>query len=130
MLMAPPRGRSDESMRRRAEAGRASCLARRVLAERGLGGREAGDGNAERRAGDVVERELMAEGDRGRVAAVLAADADLELGARLAAALDADAHQFAHALAVDGDEGITGKNATRHVGAEKARRIIAGNADR
>src|SRR5262245_59336866 len=89
----------------------ALLLARRVLAERGLGGREAGDGNAERRAGDVVEREFMAEGDRGRVAAVLAADADLELGARLAAALDADAHQFAHALAVDGDEGIAGKNA-------------------
>src|SRR5262245_66214627 len=95
-----------------------------VLAERGLGRREAGDGDAERRAGDIVERELVAERDRGRVAAVLAADADLQLGARLAAALDADAHQFAHALAIDGDEGIAGENAARDVGAEKARGVV------
>src|SRR4029077_2915792 len=111
MPRARLRGRNDESMRRRAEAGRGSSLARHVLAERSLGRREAGDWDAERRAGDVVERELVAEGDRGRVAAVLAADADLELVARLPATLDADAHQLADALAVDGDEGIAGKNA-------------------
>ena len=47
-----------------------------------LGGGEAGDRHAEGRAGDVVQPDLVAEGDRGRVAAVLAADADLEVGPR------------------------------------------------
>jgi hypothetical protein len=75
-------------------------LPRRALAERGLGGGEACEGNAERRARDVIERNLVAERDGG----VLAADPDLELRLRLPTALDADPHQFAHALAVDGDE--------------------------
>jgi hypothetical protein len=38
----------------------------------------------------VVEADLMADGDRRRVAAVLAVDAELELRADAAAALDAD----------------------------------------
>src|SRR5436190_15784721 len=100
-----------------------------ALAERGLGGGEACDGNAERRARDVIERNLVAERDRSGVAAVLAADPDLELRLRLPTALDADPHQFAHALAVDGDERIARENPARHVGAEKARGVAAANAE-
>jgi Tol biopolymer transport system component len=49
----------------------------------GLGRGEAGDGHAEGRAADVVEADLVAEVHRRRVAAVLAADAELEvLGGR------------------------------------------------
>ena len=48
----------------------------------------------------------MAEGDRVRIAAVLAADADLEVGPRLAAALGADAHELADAVPIDGDERV------------------------
>src|SRR3954471_22984809 len=105
-----------------------SGLARRILAERGLRRRQPCDRHAERRARDIVERERVAEGHRGGIAAVLAADADLELGARLASAFDADAHQLAYALAVDGDEGIKRDNSARHVEAEKARRIITADA--
>src|SRR5439155_123235 len=43
----------------------------------------------------------MAELDRRRIAAVLPADADLETVARLAAALDGDAHHRADAVAVE-----------------------------
>ena len=43
----------------------------------------------------------MAEGDRLRLAAVLAADAELEVGTHAAAALDGELHQVADALLVD-----------------------------
>src|SRR4051812_9280946 len=48
-------------------------LAGGIFAQGGLGGGEAGDRNAEGRARDIVERDFVAEGDRGRVATVLAA---------------------------------------------------------
>src|SRR5581483_4229053 len=63
-----------------------------------LGRGEPGDGHPERRAGDVVEPDRVAEGNRIRVAAVLAADADLEVGARAPALLDGEPH-----LAPDAD---------------------------
>ena len=61
----------------------------------------------------------MAESHRSGIAAMLATDADLELRARLAPALDADPHQFAHALLVDGDEGVGRDDATRRIDAEE-----------
>ena len=76
------------------------------LAERRLRRREAGDRHAEGRAGDVVEPSLLAEGDRGRIAAVLAADAELDVRARRAAALGGDADQFADAVLVERDERV------------------------
>ena len=48
----------------------------------------------------------MAERDGGGIAAVLAADADLEIGTRLAAARDADLDEFTDAVAIDRDERI------------------------
>ena len=48
------------------------------------------DRHAIRRGADVVEADLFEEMNRRRIAAVLAADADLQIGPRLAAALDAD----------------------------------------
>src|SRR5580704_5113978 len=105
-------------------------LARRVLAERRLGGSQAGDRHAERRAGDVVETDLVAERDRGGVAAVLAANAELDVGPHLAAALDRDAHQFADTLAIESDERIDREDTLGRVDAEEARSIVAGNAER
>ena len=72
----------------------------------------------------------MAEGDRGRIAAVLAADADLQLRAHLAAALDADAHQFTDALLVDRHERIGRQDPARGINAEEARGVVARNAER
>src|SRR5580658_4766908 len=97
--------------------------ARQLLAERRLCGGETRDRHAERRARNVVEPDLVAERDRGRIAAVLAADAELEALAHLAAALARDRDQFADALAVDRDERIDGENALGGVGAEKARSV-------
>ena len=53
-------------------------LSRSPIGERRLRGREARDRHAERRAGHVVEPDPLDLGDRLRVAAVLAADPDLE----------------------------------------------------
>jgi len=78
---------------------------RALLRERRLGRGEPGDWHPVGRAGNVVEADLVAEADGGRIAAVLAADAELQVLARAAAALGADAHELAHPLAVDGDKG-------------------------
>jgi hypothetical protein len=58
--------------------------------DRGLGGGEAGDGHAVGRAGHVVQAELVAELHRVRIAAVLAADAELDVGTGAAALGDGD----------------------------------------
>ena len=65
-------------------------LPRGGLAEGGLRRGEPGDRHAVRRAGDVIESDRVAECHRGWIAAVFAADADLEIGAGLAAALKGD----------------------------------------
>src|SRR6185437_14483204 len=62
-------------------------LARDRSADRGLRRGKAGDRHAIGRAGDVVEADLVAEGDGSGIAAVLAADADLQIRPRLSAAL-------------------------------------------
>ena len=78
-----------------------SCRRMRLSPERRLRRGEAGDRDAERRARHVVEMRRLAEGDRGRIAAVLAADAELDVGPRRPAALDGDLDQFADADGVD-----------------------------
>src|SRR5437870_8590485 len=78
------------------------CIFGRVgSSERGLRGREAREWDAVRRARHVVQAELVAERDALRLASVLAADAELELGLRAAAALDRDPHQVADAADVE-----------------------------
>src|SRR5262245_38936621 len=98
-----------------ARAGEHLSLARGILAQGRLRSGQSRDRHPIGRAGDVVEAELVTEGDRSRIAAMLAADADLELGLGLAAALDADAHQFADPFAVDRHERIGLQNAARGV---------------
>src|SRR5258708_5748039 len=79
-------------------------------------------------SGSALPGHILSE--RGLGGAVLAADADLELLARAAAALDADPHQLANALAIDRHERIGRQDAARRVGAEEARRIVTADAER
>jgi O-acetylserine/cysteine efflux transporter len=74
---------------------RASRTARfRSAAARGRAARlEPRHGHAERRAADVVEADLVEEVDGGRVATVLAADAQVDVGACLAAQADRRPHE-------------------------------------
>src|SRR6185295_6583945 len=89
---------------------RALRLARDLLAERGLRCGEARDRHAVGRARDVVETDLVAERHRGGIAAMLAADADLETGPGLATAGDTDLHEFTDAVAIDRDKRIDFEN--------------------
>src|SRR6516165_2310203 len=99
-----------------------------TLADGCLRRREARDWHAVGRAGHVVETGLVAEHHRGRIAAMLAADADLEMRPPLAAARHADLHQLADAVAAEGDEGIDVEDALGDVGRQEARGVVAADA--
>ena len=66
----------------------------------------------------------MAEGDRLRLAAVLAADAELDLLARAAAALDGDLHQVADAVLVDRLERVAIEDSRLEVVGEEAAAVV------
>src|SRR5262245_18107465 len=95
------------------------------LAERRLGCRQPRDRDAEWRARHVVEPDLMAGRSRGGIAAVLAADAELQVALDLAPALRSHPYQFADAGAVQRHVRIGRQNAPSRVDAEKACRIVA-----
>src|SRR2546425_8404605 len=78
-----------------------SCSVPHLDGERRLRSREPRDRDPVRRRADVAQADRVEEMHRCRVAAMLAADPDLQVGPRLAPALDADAHEIADALHVD-----------------------------
>src|SRR6476660_7385771 len=119
-IMNPRKMRLICVMRPPASSGRA----RRSLAERRLRGGKPRDRNAERRTRHVVEPDLVAERHGCRIAAMLAANAELERVTRLAAAIGCDADQLADTVAVERNERIDGQNALRLIGAEEARRVV------
>src|SRR3546814_19907248 len=59
----------------------------------GLGGGQAGDRHPRGRAAHIIQPGRLAERDRSRIAAVLAADADLEIRPGRLAPLDPDPHE-------------------------------------
>src|SRR2546421_12082400 len=64
-----------------------------LLLHRRLGRRQPSDRDTVGRTTDVIQAQCVAETDRRRIAAVLAADPDLEVAPRRAAFLDGDLHQ-------------------------------------
>src|SRR5215210_4279994 len=92
---------------------------------------QAGQRHPVGRARDVVEAEGVAEGDALRLAAVLAADAELDLLTRAAAALDRDPHQIPHPALVERLEGVRLQHAVLEVVREElALRVVAREAER
>src|SRR5579862_412552 len=106
-----------------------SRRARLLAGQRRMRRGEARDRHPVRRAADVIQPHLGAELHRGGVAAMLAADAELNAGPRLAAALAADADQLAHAFLVDGDERVALDDSLPLIGAEKSAGIVARQAE-
>ena len=98
------------------------------LLQRRLRRREPGDRHAVGRGADIIEADALAEGDAGRIAAMLAANAELEVRPGRPAALDRDRDQLADALDVDADEGVAGEDALLDIGAEEAAGIVAADA--
>src|SRR5207237_2764116 len=74
------------------------------------------------------QSDLMAERDRGRISAMLAANADLDIRPGLAAARNTDLHQLADAVAIDRDERIDLQDSLRDVSAEESGGVIAADA--
>jgi hypothetical protein len=79
-------------------AGAPSRSGGRLASQRRLGRRQPRDRDAERRARDIVEPDALAECDAGGIAAMLAADAELDVRPRRPAALGGERHQLADAL--------------------------------
>src|SRR5262249_54986047 len=100
-----------------------------AAAQSGLGGCQPGNWHAVRRATHVVEAYLVAELNRAGVAAMLAADADLKLRVRLAAALFGHADELADAVAVEHREGIVLHHADLRVGLQELAAIVARKAE-
>ena len=63
-------------------------------------------GHTEGGTTDIIQSDRVAEDHAGGVAAVFAADADLQAGAGLAALLDAHLHEGTDAVLVDRREGV------------------------
>src|SRR6266545_1270596 len=100
------------------------------LLELGLCRRKPGDGNHERGAGDIRHADPVAELHRGRLAAVLAADADLEMGPDLPAPLDADLHHLADPLLVEHGERVGRQQLLVEVEREELADVVAAVAKR
>src|SRR5262245_41878047 len=96
--------------------------------ERGLRRGEARDGDAEGRARDVIEADLAEEVDARRIAAVLAADAELDARPRRAPPLLGHLHQRAHARDVDRLERILGEDVRLDVRTEELAGVVARDA--
>lgn len=90
---------------------------------------DAGDGHAVGGAGYVVHAELGAELHGGGLAAVLAADADLEVGAGGTAFLDAHLNELADAFLVEHFEGIGLDDAVLLVELEELGSVVTREAE-
>src|SRR6516165_9431577 len=118
---------------------RARSAARRPLAEShrgvpalpcqsGLGCGEPGDRYPERRAGNIIETNRLAEADRRRVAAMLAANAELQPRTGRAPALGGDAYELSDPVDIECDKRVVLEDPEPLIGPGKARRVIARQA--
>ena len=62
---------------------------------------KAGNGNAERAAGHIVQTDFVEELDRGRIATMLTANTEMDVRAGFTAELAGHGNQFANTLLVD-----------------------------
>ncbi len=104
------------------DAGRAELL---PVPDRGLGRRQPGDRHAERRARDIVHADVVAEVDAGGVAAVLAADADLEVGLGGASLLCSHLDELTDAGDIEGLEGVVGEEVLLEVVGQEGVDVVA-----
>src|SRR5690606_8395568 len=75
------------------------------------------------------EPDFLTEADRGGIAAMLPADAQLDVGPSRPALLGRHAYQFPHALDVERNEGVLVDDAFLPVDFQEGRGVIAGYAE-
>src|SRR5438105_510340 len=98
--------------------------------ERRLCRREPCDGDSVRRRADVGEPDRVEEMHRRRVAAMFAADAELDVGTRLPSALNAHRHEVADAVHVDRGERILLEDLLVLVDLQELADVVAREAER
>src|SRR5262245_46072024 len=81
-------------------------------------------------AGDVVHADLVTELDRRRLAAVLPADPDLEVGTPATAAVDPERDQLAHALLIEDRERVRRHKPHVEVLRQELRDVVPAVAER
>mmetsp|Transcript_37749 Transcript_37749/g.118185 ORF Transcript_37749/g.118185 Transcript_37749/m.118185 type:complete len:920 (-) Transcript_37749:644-3403(-) len=108
---------------------RESSISLLLLADYCLRRGEARDGHAEGAAANVVEAGAVEEGHGLRVAAVLAADADLHARAHGAALRGGVVHELPDALGVEDLEGVVREHAVLHVVRQEGAGVVAGVAE-
>jgi hypothetical protein len=99
------------------------------VAQRRLRRRRPCDGHAIRAGADVIEADLLAKTDAGGIAAMFAADAQLDARARRPAPLRREVDELADALDIQCDERVGGKNTLFDIGREEARGVVTADAD-
>lgn len=87
------------------------------------------DGHSVRRAADVVDAYLVEEPDGIGVAAMLAADAALEVSTPSAAGLHAVLYQLAHTLGVDGLERVGIQDLVSEIVTHEGSHVVAGESE-
>src|SRR5690606_1241280 len=98
--------------------------------QRSLCGSQTGYRHTERRAAHVVEPQRVAELHRVWLSAVLTADAQLDVLARLTALLDRNAHEGTHTALVDRRERVLLDDLFLLVGREERARVVTRHAER
>ena len=97
--------------------------------KRGLrGGQPCGE-QPEGRAGDVVESDFVAELDGFRIAAMFAADADLQVGPGVASLGSGHLDEDTDASLVEGGEGVLLEDALLDVGRQEVVDVVARDAE-
>ena len=100
-----------------------------LIADGRLRCRQARDRHAEGRAGNVGQADAVAELHGGRIAAVLAADAQLDVGAGLTAEIGCHLDQLADADLVEAGEGIVLVDLLVVVSAQELAGVVTGEAE-
>src|SRR5207302_9928320 len=93
--------------------------------QRGLRRIEPGDRHPVGRAGDVVEADGLAKADRRRVAAMLAANAELQPLAGGPSAFDGEAHHLADPLGIERHERVVLEDPEPLIDPREACRVVA-----
>src|SRR2546421_11818502 len=121
------RANASRPVTRRWRSAAVTALGRARCVDGGTTGFESSHRHAERRTRDVVQPDCVEEVHGFGIAAMLAADTDLEVGAATSTLLGGDMHQPADAVCIDGLERRYPEDAQLDVATEeRALDVVAG----
>ena len=100
----------------------------RLIGKRRVRRRQECDRHAVGRAANVIHSDLVAEDHRFGIAAVFAADADLQVGPGLASALRPDFEEMADAFLIERLERVVGEDLLLDIKRQEAARIVVESA--